>query len=597
MKKFVVMTLALMLFASTVFAIDFAPQVMKLSAADAIQYDFDGSEIDIPFTVSGRQGTVYFLIYTKDKGESIGIVNNGNLGWHYVNKIDTCMYLAPAQNIDVGNNLVEWNGMDNDGGIVPAGEYTYYMWAYDHVNLRIPASRIASFNGTKGIQIQTLDEDGAPLANPVLYPINYKTSWAAGSDPFELVQKRWVLGGDPEDETLLETTFYWGGNNSGYIALQPDNHNIFYTTVSFDYPNPGIYICKKYEWVPNGEAVLDVEWGEDGEYQYASELAWPHWETGVITDNQGTLYMGNQDISGVGTESELIYVDMEFGEEIRRVDLSEWWIDIGDGEAGGQSGGGPTTIIYNDGYIFASSHTTCMKTMMDPFQEDYEDLNLWVNQNGDYVGDHNFEETSERPWVCNDYNVAPFMYTTSADANQFSVFNANVMGAVTFGLIAPDGTGIGYLAIAGETDGSKQGQIFCDSGSSFDGIYLDNASTEVADDKGGTWYVSHDSIKGIITSAPIAVEDDTPAAYAVAQNSPNPFNPSTTISFTNAEAGNVSIDVFNVAGQKVDTIASEFMSVGNHSVTWDASGFSAGVYFYTVKSGDFSKTMKMTLLK
>ncbi|MFC1574049.1 T9SS type A sorting domain-containing protein, partial [Candidatus Latescibacterota bacterium] len=95
----------------------------------------------------------------------------------------------------------------------------------------------------------------------------------------------------------------------------------------------------------------------------------------------------------------------------------------------------------------------------------------------------------------------------------------------------------------------------------------------------------------------VDVSEDSPAAFAVDQNSPNPFNPTTSISFKLTEAGNVSVEVFNVAGQKIDTVANEFMSSGSHSVTWNASGFSAGIYFYTVKSGDFSRTMKMTLLK
>ena len=77
----------------------------------------------------------------------------------------------------------------------------------------------------------------------------------------------------------------------------------------------------------------------------------------------------------------------------------------------------------------------------------------------------------------------------------------------------------------------------------------------------------------------------------------NPFNPTTTIGFTLADAGDVAIDVYNVAGQKVDTLVSGFMEAGSHSAVWDASGFSAGVYFYTVKSGDFTRTLKMTLLK
>jgi hypothetical protein len=47
----------------------------------------------------------------------------------------------------------------------------------------------------------------------------------------------------------------------------------------------------------------------------------------------------------------------------------------------------------------------------------------------------------------------------------------------------------------------------------------------------------------------------------------------------------------------VDTILNANLNAGSHSATWNASKFSAGVYFYTVKSGDFSKTLKMTLLK
>ena len=169
--------------------------------------------------------------------------------------------------------------------------------------------------------------------------------------------------------------------------------------------------------------------------------------------------------------------------------------------------------------------------------------------------------------------------------------------------MAPDGTGIGYFPVAGETAGQKRGEIMLDGDTPFDGMYLDNMQTggphydwnaDKADPN--MYFLGHDTISGIITSA-IGVEEAAPAAFAVAQNAPNPFNPTTTISFSLVDAGDVSVDVFNVAGQKVDTVANGFMDAGSHSVVWDASGFSAGVYFYTVKSGDFSKTLKMTLLK
>ena len=85
--------------------------------------------------------------------------------------------------------------------------------------------------------------------------------------------------------------------------------------------------------------------------------------------------------------------------------------------------------------------------------------------------------------------------------------------------------------------------------------------------------------------------------FNVVQNEPNPFNAVTTISYSLAKAGNTTIEIYNLTGQKVDTLVNGYIKAGNHSVVWDGSKFSSGVYFYTVKSGDFSTTRKMTLVK
>jgi hypothetical protein len=180
------------------------------------------------------------------------------------------------------------------------------------------------------------------------------------------------------------------------------------------------------------------------------------------------------------------------------------------------------------------------------------------------------------------------------DNNMFMAFPAYGLGAVSFGLYAPDGTGMSYWELAGETALQKYGVQFIDYESAYDGFYCTNNSGTAVD--ATIWYVGQDSIKGILTNQ-VGVKDAAPAAFAVAQNSPNPFNPTTTISFTLAKAGKTTVEVFNVAGQRVDTILNASMSAGSHTVTWNAAKHSAGVYFYTVKSGSFSKTMKMTLLK
>jgi len=86
MKKFILVTSVIFLCVSTVLAADFAPSVMKISVPDIIQYDFDGSELSIPATIEGAPANATLLVYTSGKGGSIGKVQNGHLGWHYVNR-------------------------------------------------------------------------------------------------------------------------------------------------------------------------------------------------------------------------------------------------------------------------------------------------------------------------------------------------------------------------------------------------------------------------------------------------------------------------------------------------------------------------------
>ena len=89
---------------------------------------------------------------------------------------------------------------------------------------------------------------------------------------------------------------------------------------------------------------------------------------------------------------------------------------------------------------------------------------------------------------------------------------------------------------------------------------------------------------------------ENPHSFDVYQNSPNPFNTTTTIHFIIQEEAIVTLDILNITGQKVDTLIHDSLRPGNHTVMWDASDFSAGVYFYRIKAGNFSRTMKMTLL-
>ncbi|MBN2461902.1 MAG: T9SS type A sorting domain-containing protein, partial [Candidatus Cloacimonetes bacterium] len=86
------------------------------------------------------------------------------------------------------------------------------------------------------------------------------------------------------------------------------------------------------------------------------------------------------------------------------------------------------------------------------------------------------------------------------------------------------------------------------------------------------------------------------------QNYPNPFNPITNISFSLREAGNVSIEIFNVKGQKVKTLINEYRNSGDHQVVWNGTddnnrAVDSGIYFYKMSAKGDTETRKMVLLK
>ena len=81
------------------------------------------------------------------------------------------------------------------------------------------------------------------------------------------------------------------------------------------------------------------------------------------------------------------------------------------------------------------------------------------------------------------------------------------------------------------------------------------------------------------------------------KNYPNPFNPSTQISFTLADAGNVNVSVYNALGQKVAELVNGNMNAGTHKVEFNGSNLSSGLYIYRLETPNYSKTMKMLLLK
>jgi hypothetical protein len=98
-------------------------------------------------------------------------------------------------------------------------------------------------------------------------------------------------------------------------------------------------------------------------------------------------------------------------------------------------------------------------------------------------------------------------------------------------------------------------------------------------------------------STDVKIANNIPAGFALRQNFPNPFNPSTTITYEVAAAGPVSIKVYNLLGQEITTLVNEPKTPGTYRVTWLAEGVPSGAYFYKMESGSFSSTKRMIVLK
>lgn len=102
------------------------------------------------------------------------------------------------------------------------------------------------------------------------------------------------------------------------------------------------------------------------------------------------------------------------------------------------------------------------------------------------------------------------------------------------------------------------------------------------------------------TGLSVSIEDESkelPAEPGLSQNYPNPFNPSTQISYKLPRSAHVQLKVYNLLGEEIASLENSQKRAGTHSVTFDASGLSSGIYYYRLQTSDFLEVKSMTLIK
>ncbi|MDZ7288798.1 MAG: T9SS type A sorting domain-containing protein [candidate division KSB1 bacterium] len=180
------------------------------------------------------------------------------------------------------------------------------------------------------------------------------------------------------------------------------------------------------------------------------------------------------------------------------------------------------------------------------------------------------------------------MTAPAAGTYRLNVFYQNPGGSQT-GQIKVDGaTVVSNLALASKPDSTGTNVLS-------DGFSMTAGSHTIAL-SGSQVNVDYVQLIQEIVSL-VSERKDLPLGYALAQNYPNPFNPTTTIDFALAKPSHVKLMVYNVLGQKVATLVDRRMLAGAHTVEFDASHLTSGVYFYRLEAGDFVSQKRMLLIK
>lgn len=109
--------------------------------------------------------------------------------------------------------------------------------------------------------------------------------------------------------------------------------------------------------------------------------------------------------------------------------------------------------------------------------------------------------------------------------------------------------------------------------------------------------VNHSSAIRVVVGSVLAVDPAKPLVFSLHQNFPNPFNPSTSITFSLPREEQVALKVYDMSGRVVATLAGGMKRAGEYKIRWDARNFPSGIYFYRLIAGSFTETRKMTVIQ
>jgi hypothetical protein len=578
------------------------PTVLNLTSGNVDGVKFDGSPVEISFTISGEVpgATVWLAVYSENAnpqydGESVGLGGPGNALLRAAG-IDTFISVTGGEEFSVGDNTIVWDGRDWTGAQVGAGDYRYFLFAIDRESnptwvgygmgpwhtARIddrddpPSiwSPMLSLEWTevwtilKGVMGTDLHENPEAVT---AYPIPWFDEKAGRDAP------GWKDLGGYEVDTVDKTRGYvmaYAKPPSGVTKVEVDE-------------DAGTITPAVDDWADADEGFIHMD-----QRTFSTALSHAFHHPWVADD--GLLYVGDVDREDPKTPA-VWKIDKISGEIVEIMDYSDFYLQINDD--GSTASSGPAAIdvdetgIYSSGYWFNSRHW--------PLKRSQDGDIIWQNQNGDGFLDRYTNAEAEA------LGIPEFdqLWHTGMKVTRWGItFNGGYNRPEWGTVLGPDGAGLFHLNLA-KMPGDLGGEVeFRDNSSNIDGMYIIVGNHLV---HWPTDITSGLLSEGLLTAV-AGIAGPSPTSYELGDNYPNPFNPETTIRIAvpdYSDAVKTTITVYNMTGQEIVRLVDEEMQAGVYEVTWDGrdahgASVSSGAYMYTMEVGDhFSESKMMTFVK
>jgi hypothetical protein len=289
----------------------------------------------------------------------------------------------------------------------------------------------------------------------------------------------------------------------------------------------------------------------------------------IQSDQLYTLNTGNNLISypliECGNIEEVLPDDMEdcieaiAGEGVAAMNADNGWV------------GSLTSLCPNDGYWFVNHCDDIEFTFDEP-----SSLARFVPLK---VSPHPFNQSSKQA----------FYFIESVENIEVGDWILSYNGDIVIGAREWSGNTIDVPAMG--SDGNSYSSDYIKTGDTPTFKLLSNGKLTTLEGEVPTW--SDNGLFMVSSLSQVVI----PETYSLSQAYPNPFNPTTTLSFAIPVDNEVTLSIYNLQGREVSTLIDANMDAGYHSIVWDANANASGVYFVKMMAGEYVSTQKLMLIK